>query len=198
MPEQYFPFTIRLYPTTNDPLDIFVAYYQALDAGAIFIVGPLTRDGVSAIASRRTLAVPTLTLTTIENQMNLPPELYLFGLQMETEASQIAKLALASGKNHAVIIGDDSFLSGRLQSAFIGRWQKEKGKTIESLQYTEDKNKLQKFHSLVTGTDNLIFLQLQMPLDHERCAHSSALIFLCMLLHRSLTAIMMVFCPITN
>lgn len=144
----------------GDPLDIFMTYHQALAAGAVFAVGPLTRDGVSAIASSNTLKIPTLALNTVDNLMTLPSKLYLFGLQMETEAGQIAKLALISGKNHAIIIGDDSSLSKRLQTAFAARWQDESGKTAESLRYAEDPVKLQQFRSLTTGTDHLIFLAL--------------------------------------
>ncbi|MBP6057693.1 MAG: penicillin-binding protein activator [Nitrosomonas sp.] len=160
MREQRLPFIIRIYATTDDPLDIFMTYHQALAAGAVFAVGPLTRDGVSAIASSNTLKIPTLALNTVDNLMTLPSKLYLFGLQMETEAGQIAKLALISGKNHAIIIGDDSSLSKRLQTAFAARWQDESGKTAESLRYAEDPVKLQQFRSLTTGTDHLIFLAL--------------------------------------
>lgn len=160
MRDRPLPFIIRLYSTTDDPLDIFVAYHQALDAGAVFVVGPLTRDGVAAIASSKILAVPTLTLSTVENQISLPSKLYLFGLQMETEANQIAKLALASGKNHAIVIGDNSSLSRRLQSAFTERWLSEDVKTAESLQYVEDPAKLEQFRNLTAGADHLIFLAL--------------------------------------
>ncbi|WP_196767930.1 penicillin-binding protein activator, partial [Streptobacillus moniliformis] len=43
MREQPLPLIIRIYSTSDDPLDIFITYYQALAAGAIFVVGPLTR-----------------------------------------------------------------------------------------------------------------------------------------------------------
>lgn len=160
MREQRLPLIIRIYATTDDPLDIFMTYHQALAAGAVFAVGPLTRDGVSAIASSNTLKIPTLALNTVDNLMTLPSKLYLFGLQMETEASQIAKLALVSGKNHAIVVGDDSSLSKRLQTAFAERWQGESGKTAEALRYTEDPVKLQQFRSLTAGADHLIFLAL--------------------------------------
>ncbi len=160
MREQPLPLVIRLYSTTDDPLDIFVTYHQALGAGAVFVVGPLTRDGVSAIASSKILEVPTLALNTVNNSMTLPSKLYLFGLQMETEASQIAKLALTTGKNHAIIISDDSALSKRLQTAFAERWQSESGKTAESLRYAEDPAKLQQLRGLTTGPNHLIFLAL--------------------------------------
>ena len=157
---QSLPLTIRLYPTSDDPLDIVMSYYHAVTSGAAFVVGPLTRDGVSAIASNQTLAVPTLTLNTADNHQNLPAKLYLFGLQTDTEAAQIAKLALASGRSHAVIIGDDSALSKRLQNAFKQRWQDEYGKTLESLRYSENPLILQQLRELTTGTDRLAFLAL--------------------------------------
>jgi outer membrane PBP1 activator LpoA protein len=160
MREQPLPLIVRLYSTTDDPLDIFATYHQAVAAGAVLVVGPLTRDGVSAIASSETLEVPTLTLSTVDNPITLPSNLYLFGLQMETEADQIAKLALASDKNHAIMIGDDSSLSRRLQTAFAERWQGESGRPAESLRYVEDPAKLQQFRNLTAGANHLIFLTL--------------------------------------
>lgn len=160
MREQALPLIIRVYSTTDDPLDIFVSYQQAITAGAAFIVGPLTRDGVSAIASSKTLEVPTLALNSVDNTKALPSKLYLFGLQMESEAHHIAKWALSSGKNHAIVIGDDSSLSKRLQTAFIERWENESGKTAESFRYVNEPNTLQQFRHLTAGDDRLIFLAL--------------------------------------
>ncbi|MBS0424794.1 MAG: penicillin-binding protein activator [Proteobacteria bacterium] len=157
---QSLPLTIRLYATSDDPLDILMSYYYAVASGAVFVLGPLTRDGVAAIASNHSLAVPTLTLNTTDNQPSMPAKLYLFGLQTDTEASHIAKLAHASGRSHAVIIGDDSTLSKRLQNAFKQRWQGEYGKTAESLRYTENPLVLQQLRDLTTGTDRLAFLAL--------------------------------------
>jgi len=160
MREQPLPLIIRVYSTTDDPLDILVTYHQALTAGAVFIVGPLTRDGVSTMASSNLLKVPTLALNTVDNTVTLPPKFYLFGLQMETEASQIAKLALNSGRNHAIIIGDDGPLSKRLQNAFMQRWQSEDGKTAESFRYSDDPARLQQFRNLTAGSHHLVFLAL--------------------------------------
>ncbi|QOJ23882.1 MAG: penicillin-binding protein activator [Gammaproteobacteria bacterium] len=152
--------TIRLYSTSDDPLDIMMNYHHAVISGAAFVVGPLTRDGVSAIASSQSLAVPTLTLNTTDSHHTLPAKLYLFGLQTDSEAGQIAKLALASGRNHAVIIGDDSALSKRLQNAFKQRWQSEHEKTAEALRYSENPLVLQKLRDMTTGSERLAFLAL--------------------------------------
>ncbi len=157
---QSLPLTIRLYATSDDPLDILMSYYYAVSSGAVFVLGPLTRDGVAAIASSHSLAVPTLTLNTTDNQPSMPAKLYFFGLQTDTEASHIAKLAHASGSSHAVIIGDDSALSKRLQNAFKQRWQGKYGKTAESLRYTANPLVLQQLRDLTAGTDRLAFLAL--------------------------------------
>jgi outer membrane PBP1 activator LpoA protein len=157
---QPLPWIIRIYSTTDDPLDILVTYHQAVTAGAVFVVGPLTRDGVSAMASSSLLKVPTLALNTVDNTATLPPKFYLFGLQMETEASQIAKLALNSGRTHAIVIGDNGPLSKRLQNAFMQRWKNEDGKTAESFRYSEDPARLQQFRNLTAGSNHLVFLAL--------------------------------------
>lgn len=157
---QPLPLIIRLYSTTDDPLDILVTYLQALTAGAVFVVGPLTRDGVSAVASSNLSNVPTLALNTVDSQMTLPPQFYLFGLQMESEAGQIAQWALTSGRNHAIIISDDSALAKRLQNAFMQRWPSENGKTAESLRFVNNPTILQQFRNLTAGSDRLVFLAL--------------------------------------
>lgn len=157
---QALPFSIRLYPTSDEPLDILMNYHHAIASGAVFVVGPLTRDGVSAIASSEKLAIPTLTLNTADSNIPLPRNLYLFGLQTDTEASQIAKLASTSGRNHAVVIGDDSALSRRLQNAFMQRWQEEYGYTSQLYRYTDNPVLLQQLRDLTAGEERLVFLAL--------------------------------------
>ena len=157
---QTLPLPVRIYATTDDPLDILTSYHQAVTAGAAFVVGPLTRDGVAAIASSQTIAVPTLALNTVDTNHTLPAKLYLFGLQTETEADQIASLALSSGRSHAVIIGDDGSLSKRLQNAFKQRWQSGMGNTAELIRYTDNPELLQHLRGLTQESNQLVFLAL--------------------------------------
>ena len=157
---QALPVSIRLYPTSDEPLDILMNYHHAIASGAVFVVGPLTRDGVSAIASSEKLAIPTLTLNTADSNTPLPRNLYLFGLQTDTEANQIAQLAAQQGRNHAVVIGDDSALSRRLQNAFIQRWQDESGHTAQLYRYTDNSVLLQQLRDLTVGAERLVFLAL--------------------------------------
>ncbi|MCP5246598.1 MAG: penicillin-binding protein activator [Burkholderiales bacterium] len=158
--EPAIPLTIRVYSTTDDPLDILITYHQALDAGAVLIVGPLTRNGVTALASSHVVEVPTLALNTTDMNMMLPSNLYLFGLQMESEANYIADMALSTHKNHAIIIKDSSRLSVRLQTAFADRWLSEYGNTAESVEYDEQQAFFSRLRKYTGGGQNLVFLAL--------------------------------------
>lgn len=154
------PLAVRVYSTTDDPLDILITYHQALDAGAVLIVGPLTRNGVTALASSHVVEVPTLALNSVDSDMPLPPNLYLFGLQIESEAAQIAEMALNSDKSHAIIIKDAGRLSVRLQNAFADRWLSAYGNTAESIEYEEKQAFFTQLRKYTGGEENLVFLAL--------------------------------------
>lgn len=159
MREEPLQLVIRIYSTGDDPLDILLTYHEALDAGAEFVVGPLTRDGVAAIASSQRVTVPTLTLNTVDNTTAIPTQLFLFGLQMEAEASQVAQLARGSGKTQALIIGDNSTLSKRLQAAFSERWQREGG-ALAFFRHVDDQQQLPQLKKLSSNDNQLVFLAL--------------------------------------
>ncbi|MBX3641339.1 MAG: penicillin-binding protein activator [Nitrosomonas sp.] len=161
--ESALPYAVRIYSTTDDPLDILVTYHQALQSGAVLIVGPLTRNGVTALASSHTIAVPTLALNSTEAPMPLPPNLFLFGMQMENEASHIAGLALDTYdmlRKHAIIIKDAGALSSRLQNAFADRWLAEFGNTAESVEYEENQGFFSQLRRHTSGAENVVFLAL--------------------------------------
>ncbi len=161
--EPALPFVVRIYSTTDDPLDILVTYHQALQAGAVLIVGPLTRNGVTALASSHSIAVPTLALNSTDAPMPLPSNLFLFGMQMENEASHIAELALDTYdmlRKHAIIIKDTGALSSRLQSAFADRWLAEFGNTAESVEYEEEQGFFSQLRRYTGGAQNVVFLAL--------------------------------------
>ncbi len=161
--ESALPFAVRIYATTDDPLDILVTYHQALQAGAVLIVGPLTRNGVTALASSHAIAVPTLALNSTDTPIPLPPNLFLFGMQMENEASHIAELALDPydmQRKHAIIIKDSGALSSRLQNAFADRWLAELGNTAESVEYEEKQGFFSQLRGHTGGVENVVFLAL--------------------------------------
>lgn len=159
MREEPLQLVIRIYSTGDDPLDTLLTYHEALDAGAEFVVGPLTRDSVAAIASSQRVTIPTLALNTVDNTTSIPTQLFLFGLQMEAEANQVAQLARDSGKTQALIIGDNSGLSKRLQAAFSERWQREGG-ALAFFRYADDQQQLPQLKKLSSNDNQLVFLAL--------------------------------------
>src|SRR5829696_1070918 len=67
------PVSVRLYPVGEDPKQVVAIYRDAIASGARLVVGPLTRNGVTAIATTLDLIkVPTLALNVPEGVANNP------------------------------------------------------------------------------------------------------------------------------
>ena len=114
---------IKIYPSGDKVDDIVSAYGQATQAGARIVVGPLTKNGVTALASSQLVSVPTLALNLPERDATLPPQLYLLGLAADIEARQIAQAAFADGRRTASIIVSGGALEKRIQLSFAAEWQ---------------------------------------------------------------------------
>ncbi|MDO9064024.1 MAG: penicillin-binding protein activator, partial [Sulfuricella sp.] len=59
---------LQVYPTDDQVEDIVSAYRQALQAGAKIVIGPLTRNAVTALAKSDLVTVPTLALNYPEGE----------------------------------------------------------------------------------------------------------------------------------
>jgi len=129
---------IRVYATNEDPQRLLTVYRQATDAGAELIIGPLTHEGVTAVATSGLVSVPTLALNFPDPGTPRPPLLYLFGLAIESEARQIARLARADGYHTALIISDDTPLGKRMRDAFVEAFAAAGGSAVADLKYSDD------------------------------------------------------------
>lgn len=118
------PLPTRVYATDADSEGTLLAYQDALRNGASVVVGPLTRDGVATLAASGLVRVPTLALNTIDARgALLPGELYFFGLGIEAEAQQLARLAFAPERARAYIVSSGSPLANRIRDAFTAAWE---------------------------------------------------------------------------
>jgi len=113
---------IVLYATTDDPVDATKAYQNAIGMQARFVIGPLTRSAVSALAAQGSVQAPTLALNAPENEAALPDGMFVFGLQVEYEARQIAGIAHDQGYRRAMIVSTQNALSRRLAHSFAQEW----------------------------------------------------------------------------
>ncbi len=107
--------TVRVYDVSQD--GAILAYQRAVADGAQFIVGPVLRGSVEAIANFETLSVPTLALN-YTTPTQFQPALYQFGLAPEDEAAAAARRAISEGHRRAIALVPASDWGERVLQAF--------------------------------------------------------------------------------
>ena len=127
---------VHVYGDYDENKNVVAIYRQALANGARAVVGPLTRNGVAALAAEHNIPVPTLAL----NQVEVQPaqQLYFFGMAAESEARQIAQLAKKQGLHQAIVIATRAQLSQRLQFAFEEEWHASGGMILREIEFNDD------------------------------------------------------------
>ena len=127
---------IRVYSSIDESKDVAGLYRQALTDGAMAVAGPLTRDGVAALASSSSISVPTLALNFVDNKN--ADKLYFFGLSVEAEARQVAQLAAAAKLRYATIVTTGTPLAKRLSLAFTDEWKTLGGSITEEILFNDN------------------------------------------------------------
>ena len=127
---------LKTYASVEESKDIVALYQLALANGAVAVAGPLTRDGVTALAEHSSISVPTLALNTVESKNS--DRLYFFGLSAEAEARQVAQLASAAKLRYATLVSTGTPLAKRLTSAFADEWRNLGGSVTEEILYKDD------------------------------------------------------------
>ncbi len=127
---------VRVYSCPDEGRDITALYRRAIAAGARAVVGPLTRNGVGALAAEQDIAVPTLALNVLED---MPAgRLYFFGMAVEAEARQVAQLARQQDLHLAIVITTRAQLAKRLQFAFEEEWHRSGGTISREIEFDSD------------------------------------------------------------
>lgn len=153
-----------IYPTGDDAKELVDTYDRAIRLGARLVIGPLTKTGVNAIATSNAVTVPTLALTVPDGDVLLPDGMYAFGVQIESEARQMVKIALSQGRRRAVIIAADNTLGRRVATAFAEDWTRSGRLIVDQYMYTTDQAALKKIKDGITlGNADMIFLALDAP-----------------------------------
>jgi uncharacterized protein len=144
---------IRAYPDIDENGNIIATYRQAIANGARAVVGPLTRNGVAALAAESYIPIPTLALNVVESQP--AQQLYFFGMAAEAEARQVAQLASRQGLHQAIVIATRAQLSQRLQLAFEEEWHSSGGAILREIEFNDDP---ESFADITETPDMMIFL----------------------------------------
>ena len=155
------PLPVKVYPTGERPDEVLNAYTHAVQAGAQAVVGPLTRNGVTALATSNLIVVPTLALNSPDTNVPLPRNMYLLGLQVEGEARQAAKLAWSQGARRVLTVFGDTALFRRVNQAFTDEWLRLGGTVAGALALAADPEQLLKLRDAAkTSGAEAIFLAL--------------------------------------
>ncbi len=155
---------VRVYSVGDDPRQTLETYIRALGAGARLVVGPLTRDGVTALTGSAVVLVPTLVLNVPESHATVPPEIYMLSLQIEAEARQVAQLAYQDGWRKAITVSGDTPLLKRIHQAFVEEFTRLGGAHVVAYTFTSEPAGLNRIKRAVdTGTADLAFLALDVP-----------------------------------
>lgn len=95
------------------------AYRRAIADGAQFIVGPLLKDEVTALAASNEVAVLTLALNQAADESSPPPGLmFQFALDPEEEARQVAQRIVADGHTRGLVLLPNDEWGRRVFRAF--------------------------------------------------------------------------------
>ncbi|MEO5342679.1 MAG: penicillin-binding protein activator [Gammaproteobacteria bacterium SHHR-1] len=135
--------SLKFYDSSK-PSKLDAIYQQAMDEGAVAVIGPLGKQAVEQIANRAELPLPTLTLNRIPAGQRPPANLYQFALAPEDEAQQAAERAWHDGHRQALALVPDSRWGKRVLEAFRSRWLALGGSLVEHKLYKEKQHDFSK------------------------------------------------------
>jgi outer membrane PBP1 activator LpoA protein len=159
---------VNIYSVGDDPQQSVATYIKALGAGARIVVGPLTRNGVTALAESATVMVPTLALNVPEGSIPAVPDFYMLSLHAESEARQVAQLAWQDGRRSALTVMGETPLLRRIHAAFVEEYTRLGGKVMAPLPFTTDPEGLVRIKkaadaAIDTETADMAFMALDFP-----------------------------------
>jgi uncharacterized protein len=149
----------------NETAGLVEACRAAQAAGAVLIVGGITRDGATTLAKSDCTRQPVLTLNEPQAApAEVPPNLYMASLSLENEARQVALMAVADGLHSAVILSSGSPLAKRVQEAFEREWTRDAGQTVGRLTFTGGPDDAPLIREKLAGVNaDMVFMAIDQP-----------------------------------
>jgi hypothetical protein len=111
------------------------AYQHAIQDGAAFVVGPLTKEDVAAIVPLSAGRTPVLALNFLTDSVNASRNFYQFALLPEDEARIVARRLVADGKLAGVAILPEGEWGSRVGAAFADELTHLGGTVLDSGRY---------------------------------------------------------------
>jgi hypothetical protein len=135
---------ILFFATGDDVQSTISAYFNAVDAGADWIIGPLAKESVEAMLKLAGMSTPVLALNELPEHFVSPAGLSgqvasLF-LSQDSEAVSIANHAAESGYRRALVMAPEDPWGERMAAAFESEFLQEDGQIIAATRYPESEN----------------------------------------------------------
>ncbi len=129
---------VRVYSAEDEDAGLTANIRTALNAGAVLIVGGLTRDGATVLArqSLRQQDLPMLALNTPDASVS--PRFHFISLGLDQEARLLAQLAQSEGAKLATVIHGSGGLAKRIQDAFEKEWTRLGGQIVLRIPFGGD------------------------------------------------------------
>jgi outer membrane PBP1 activator LpoA protein len=124
---------VRLYDTAAQ--DVPGAYLAAVTEGADFVVGPLTREEVAAVAQVADGRVDVLALNFTADGAATPRRFFQFALSPEDEARAAARRALTDGRRRAAALVPNNEWGRRVVAAFREEYEGRGGQIVDQRLY---------------------------------------------------------------
>ncbi|MDP8984961.1 MAG: penicillin-binding protein activator [Pseudomonadota bacterium] len=111
------------------------AYQHAIQDGAGFVVGPLTKEDVAAVMPLSAGRIPVLALNFLADSVNASDNFYQFALLPEDEARIVARRLVSDGKPRGVAIVPDGEWGRRVAAAFTDELTRLGGSVLDVGRY---------------------------------------------------------------
>lgn len=129
---------VRFYDSDRAPAP--QVYKQAVDEGANLVIGPLTKEAVSALKQSGLFGVPVIALNHTEDLWPAPHGLFQFALSPEEEGRQIAERAIQEGFRSAAVLAPADAWGARYVEGFRQHWEAMGGFIATVTEYDPDQH----------------------------------------------------------
>lgn len=143
---------LKMYDTSTG--DIVQLYQKAIQEGADFIVGPLTKNNVQLLAHSGAVSTTTLALNTLPGSID-NKYIIQFGLSPFDEAEQAARRAWANGNKTAVILVSNSGWGQHIANVFEQTFTQLGGQVLSQLTLSPNNasSQIKRFFDLNSSID---------------------------------------------
>jgi len=135
---------VMFFATGDDPQSSISAYFNALDAGANWIIGPLKKESVEAMLNLAGMSTPTLALNDLPSGFVSPAglsgQVTGISLSQDREAEEIASHTIEAGYRDALVMAPEDPWGERMATAFESQFLQKNGQIVAATRYPESQN----------------------------------------------------------